>query len=350
MKKISKLLFVLLIMLGASKNVSAQLPSVDLVQVGDTAWFVNCSIPDTASLFFYGYAPGYLPTDSIHMNINFGDGTSLSYYVNLVQGGTTFYGTVNHVYTLPGAYAVQFIATGPDGSADTLVDPMVLMSASCAPFSGRLFLDSNSDCIFNVGETPVQAWVVASYNGTEICGTMSNALGEYFLSVPDGFGFTYTITPNNTQLTTSCPVSGGYTVTTLPSAGNDFSFVCNPIFDYACSIGGQGFRANAISWLWLNAWNQIISCAPPNATVTLTLDPMLSYDTSSVTPISVSGTQVVFNAGQLSGYSSSNLLSYIQLLTNPAAAIGDTLCITLTVDPQTGDQDPTDNVYTACLP
>lgn len=352
MKKLFTFLFLTASMLYMSYGRAiAQVitPGIDLIAAGDSSWNSSCVVPDVRDMYCYGTASGYSATDSILINIAFGDGTDTSFYMIPFQGSVYFSSYINHIYTLPGLYAAQFIATGPDGSTDTIVDNTILVATQCNTISGKLYLDNNNNCIYDAGDSPVTwSYVEASFNGSGIAYGGTDSLGDYSISVPSGF--TYTITPYYyNSFTVACPVAGSYSVSTFPSTGNDFALLCNPQSDLTGNIYGQGFRNNASTTLWLSAYNKLATCASPNATVTVTLDPLLSYVSSSATPLSVSGSQIVFNAGQLLGYNYSDFNTALTLLTDISANLGDTLCITMTIDPMTGDANPADNTVTVCM-
>lgn len=347
MKKLFTLIMLGIVMIAFTDNAKAQTPSIDLIYGGDSTFNQGCSVPDTVFMFYYGVGAGYAFTDSVYIEINFGDGTDTSYYMPLIQGAT-FYDNIEHIYTSPGVYNVQYIATGPDGSSDTLVDNSVLIAASCGDISGSIYVDGNSNCINNAGETPIQWFVSASYNGDVISSTYSDSLGNYYMNVPDGFTYQVELYPNSWNV--NCPSTSQYTVTSLPATNLDFGIECNSDFDLTGSISGIGFRAATTTTIGINAMNKLISCVPPTATVTLTLDPLLTYVSSTEVPVSSAGNVIVFNAGQLTGTVASEWMSSITVLTDTSASIGDSLCLTLTIDPAVGDFDPSDNSIYICLP
>jgi uncharacterized repeat protein (TIGR01451 family) len=332
----------------APASSQAQLLGVDLQFAGDSSWTNSCSVPDTVFLLIWGSAGGYQSTDSLHFEINFGDGTDTSYYLPMTPNGSIYFTDYfAHIFILPGAYQVQYIVTGPDGDADTLTD-QVLVGTSCGDISGKLYLDADNDCLYDPGELPVQWTVRAMYNGSEIAMSMSDANGDYYLHVPAGF--TYTVELVNSNFNMVCPTGGNHLVATIPSTGNDFALLCTTQTDLAGNIYGQGFRPGISRTFHVQALNHLLTCTPPNATVTVTLDPMLSYDGADSTPVSVVGQTIVFNAGQLATLSQNQWMTGISATASLSTNIGDSLCVTVTVDPVTGDANPADNTVTVCLP
>jgi len=340
------LLILFTALLAGSTSLKAQNPGITINYATDSSQAGNCTYPSMMGFLAFGYAVGYPVGDSVLVEISFGDGNDTSFYSIIYQYSFWIY--ADHTYLLPGSYNVLFTVTGSDGDSDTFIVSGVQI-ATCENISGSVFLDQNSNCIFDAGETPLVYRYISIISGGAFAGwALTDSMGNYSAYVP--VGFTYTVELWNNNQTLACPVSGQYTVTSLPSTNNNFGISCSVAqFDLSPDVSGQGFRVNNNSSLWISAGNNIISCSPPTATVTLTLDPMLSYVSSTVTPVSVVGQDVVFNAGQLSGVGP-EWYSLVTVLTDPGAAIGDTLCVTITVDPSAGDADPSNNVLTACYP
>lgn len=348
MKKLLTLLSAMVILALANPQQSqAQLLGINLQFAGDSSWNTACTVPDTVDLMFWGSAGGYQPGDSIQIDINFGDGTDTSYKVSLIQGAMYFQDYFPHVYTVAGAFQVQYIATGPDGAADTLTD-QVLVGNSCGDISGSIYVDANNDCIKDPAELPVRWAVRALYNGSEVAYANANTNGEYYLHVPSGF--TYTVELVSNSFTIACPATGSYTVNSLPSAGKDFGISCVSSHDLTSHIIGAGFRPGFSRTLHVSALNSLLTCAAPNATVAVTLDPLLTFDSAGVTPVSVSGQTIMFSAGQLAALSQNQWNTWIAATASLSANIGDSLCVTVTVDPVMNDFNPVDNTITVCLP
>jgi hypothetical protein len=84
--------------------------------------YPNCPLPVFHEFEWWGNTTGYLPTDSISVHVYFGDGhdtiiKSLNYHANPQD---FFLGSTTHTYTLSGTYTMKFVATGPDGNADSI--------------------------------------------------------------------------------------------------------------------------------------------------------------------------------------------------------------------------------------
>ena len=348
MKKSLLVLSLLLVFVSLRHPSVAQIQGVNLNAAGDSSWSATCSVPDTVSFYIYGSAGGYLPTDSILLEVFFGDGTSVSYNTPIWQNSYFFDGNLEHVYTLPGNYQVMFIATGPDGDSDTLIDQSVLIANGCGNASGVVYLDGNNNCVYDFGETllpniPVQI----TTGGNFITWAYTDSLGYYNISL--GNGFTYELTPITSMAPVTCPAGGSYTVSNLPAFNLNFGLSCQPDFDYTITVTNQGYRPNQNTNTWINPRNLILSCNAPASQVNITLDPALTFVSASVTPSAINGQQITFNPGALLSYGFSQSF-YITTFTAPTANIGDTLCIQVSVDPVTGDADPSNNALTNCMP
>lgn len=346
MKKISTLFSIIafLFVLGTMK-VSAQ-QQIQILVAGDSSFTPHCLVPDSVELDIYGNASGYANGDSVELTLNFGDGTDTTFMSPIYSQWSYFFAAVFHTYTLPGVYSVQFIATGPNGATDTMIDNSVLIG-QCEEISGKLYADANNDCVYNTGDTTIQSYVGAYIGNDLVAFTGCDSAGNYVLSVPAIT--TYQIKPYFiNQVNVSCPNSSQYTVGTFPSTGNDFGITCSNTYDYTGNIYGQGFRNAGNTGFWLQVSNKLLSCLPPTATITLTLDPLTTFVSSYITPTSVSGNQVVFTASQLTNININSFNTSFILATDPSASLGDTLCLSVTIDPISGDADPSDNTITYC--
>ncbi len=346
MNKIATLTSVITFFIAlATSNVSAQ-QQVSILVAGDSSFTPHCLVPDSIELDIYGTSVGYASTDSLYIEVNFGDGSDTTFMSTIYAQWNYFFAAIYHTYTLPGLYSVQFIATGPNGATDTMIDNSVLIG-QCEEISGKLYADANNDCVYNSGDTTIQSYVGAYAGNDLIAFAGCDTLGNYVLNVPAVTTYQvkpYFINPVNV----SCPNSAQYTVSIFPSTGNDFGITCSNTYDYTGNIYGSGFRNAGNTLFWVQVSNKLLSCLPPTATITLTLDPLTTFVSSYITPTSVSGNQVVFTASQLTNININSFNSWFILATDPSASLGDTLCLLVTIDPIVGDADPSDNTITYC--
>lgn len=331
-------------LLGAHRS-NAQTTLVNITYAGDSAW-MQCSVPP-APIDFYigGTASGYNTGDPITVQIFFGDGNDTT--VSLPINQSSFWGYLTHVYTAPGLYSVQFIATGVDGNADTVTYyNSVAVGYACGNISGNVYYDANGNCTKDAGEGDVYALpVTLLYNSQVIQGTWTDGSGNYYFSVPTGFTYEVVIGSNYYGYTPSCPASGSYTVSSLPSNSNDFAVSCNSTSDLWVSAMGWGFRPGFNGVVYVDYGNA--SCALTSGQVQLTLDPLLSYVSATPAPSNVSGNTLTWNVSNLSNSSYYNWIT-VDVLTSLSANIGDSVCNQASITPLSGDLNPANNTALIC--
>lgn len=340
--------------LTASLHSSAQVPAgITINYAGDTIGFNNpdCTAPDTAQIYLYGTAGGYLPTDSVTVYIAFGDGSD-TLYLTPIQNGY-FWTYFDHIYSLPGIYSLYFIVTGPDGDADTVtVTNAVIVANGCGNISGKVYLDANTDCVFNAGDAPVQ-WnmVKLLYNGSYLMGAYTDVNGDYSFSAPTGYTYTVEVNLPNNNLTVNCPVAGFHIVSTLPASNKDFSLECSQAgFDLSGDIYCWGVRPGFTANIYFDAWNE--SCTAVSGSVTITLPAGLSFVSSVPAPSNINGSIITYNVANYPyqwNYPWGNQM-YMTVLGAVTLQVGDSVCVQMTVDPVAGDLDPADNSITLCIP
>jgi hypothetical protein len=85
--------------------------------------------PAGVAVEVYGYDP---TTDSIDVYIDWNDGTDTIVRTNIITANDVFSYTLYHSYTTPGSYNLKGIASGPDGTADTVNIPTFIIAGSCS--------------------------------------------------------------------------------------------------------------------------------------------------------------------------------------------------------------------------
>jgi fimbrial isopeptide formation D2 family protein len=345
------LLFLTLFTIGnlITKTVQAQVAAP--ISVFDSL-NVYCALPSTVYFYTSGYQFGpYLPTDSVTMDVAFGDGTSSSTRLPLYQGGSYYWGIIQHTYTLPGQFTSQFMVTWPNNDVDTLVYGPIFIGP-CGNFEGTVFIDDNSDCLYNAGE-PFVAYagiIVTDQNGNPFYYAYADSVGHYSLALP--IGSTYNITVASylsNSATVSCPTGGSYTATPTGNTQNmDFGLTCNNQADLSVYLHGWRFRPGFTGWINTGVYNN--SCYPANnASATLSLDPMLSYsaDHWGVPSSSVVAQDVNWSNINV-GYWGYPHTAGTEVFTPLTAQIGDTVCFTYTANPIINDANPLNNTVTKC--
>jgi hypothetical protein len=330
------------------------LPGIHITYASDSdSSNYYCSAPTTIYFYVYGTASGYVTGDSTEIKINYGDGTDTTFKTPIYTGQTYFYGTSQHVYNAPGNYSCQYIATGPDGSSDTLVvNNEVFISNTCGAISGQVYLDENGNCIFDTGDIPLQYYSVTVSNGSQqIAYAWTDSMGYYSVNVP--IGPTYTVAAYSNyyygqSFDITCPASGSYTVSSIPSANLDFGLSCLEGYDLTGYLSGWGFRPGFDATVWFDVWN--MRCMPVNGQAKLVLDPTLTFVNSYPAPDAISGDTLIYNFNSvLNGYWNYPYFDVI-VHTPVTANIGDSVCMQLIIDPIAGDSVPSNNIIYACYP
>ncbi len=326
--------------------------AVSILYAADSTFGTHCPPPYVATLFVYGTTTGYTTSDSIAVQFNFGDGSDSTVIVP-VNPNLWFAASVDHSYFASGQYSVEFIATGPDGSADTSNNySEVFVGDTCGNVSGTIYIDVNDNCIYDAGDTPLPWMSVQLLSGTSVVGwSYSDSSGNYYFDVPTGIPYTIQMSSYYINLDPSCPASGTYSIATAPSSGNDFALTCPLGYDLTGNVSGWGFRPAAQpAVVYVHASN--LNCTPTNGQAQLILDPLVTYISANPAPTSINGDTLTWDFSNLSNYWYNNwwnsFSAYVSVSTSPSAVIGDTVCFTLTEESIAGDADPANNIQEAC--
>lgn len=352
---LTALMAIFICLLSFQKGMT-QTNTVQLYYAGDsTSQNYYCSVPATVLFLVYG-TTGYYnpPLDSIQMYVNFGDGTDSLYYTQLDTNSQGYiWSTFNHVYTTPGSFSCQFIATAPDGAADTIVNNnAIVISNSCGNISGTVYLDANGNCIQDAGEVGIPySFIEITDAGLNVSYVCTDSIGQYSLNVPT-VG-TYTITYNDmgyySGYTVICPSSGEYNVTTVPSSGLDFALDCPNGFDLIGDLWGWGFRPGFTGYIWADVFNT--GCYPVSGQVKLVIDPLLTYVNAYPAPDNIIGDTLIWNYTNLNSTGYYNWDGYyVEVTTSLSANIGDTVCNLIIAEPITDDVNPVNNIMNSCDP
>ena len=311
----------------------------------------NCVIPATAVIMLSGYVTGTVPpNDSVTMSVDFGDGTNTSFKTPLLQN--YFYKNLTHIYAFPGTFQVTCIATTSNSLSDTLASNNISLSNTCAPLTGRLYIDANSNCMYDAGETVITNRLVKIVNtGNSITYyAVTNSNGIYNFGVPPG---NYTLTsPIINGITPSCPTTGtaNVAVTTGNTYTNDFAYNCASVAtDIGVNISASNWRIGFDRPLTVSAFSNN-ACVNSSGTITITLPSLLSYSytmNNFPTP-TVSGNTLTWNVTNLSKLTS--FLSKVMVHCSSTTNFGDTICVTATITPSGSDANPANNSKTICPP
>jgi hypothetical protein len=259
------------------------------------------------------------------------------------------------------------IISGPD----TLYNPIIFVNevvtnpCTYGNVSGSVYIDNNTDCIFNSGDVAVSSVSVgvnASYTSpggsyanstgfyTGIPGTFSGQLQEswlqnYTLSMPSIYAFIF-------PPSTCSPLS--YTFATLPQTNVDFAVQCADL-DASVYMGSNGSVRPMIPFnVYPNVSN--IGCDPVSGTLKLVLDPSVTYNAANSTnpATSINGDTLYWNYSNLTNASGSgfwnSFFGGVNLTPSISVNIGDTLCFKVIADIPVNDVNIGNNELDFCLP
>ncbi len=326
--------------------------------------FTHCPVPILGLPTVAGLTIGYPNTDSVNIHVYFGDGNDSSYWTTFyyTTGDTGYFsGYFQHIYASAGQFSVKYVVTGTDGNADSSVNvDEFVFGDTCGNISGRVYLDNNSNCIYDSGDSVLWGYPVALYSGPNIVEwSYTDSLGMYYFSVPTGFAYTVVIDTFDYSFVVTCPSSGQYSIPTAPSTGNDFAMNCPTGFDLIADVYGHRFHPGLDGWAYV--WVGNAGCIQTSGQAKLIIDTSkITFLSSVPSPTSVSGDTIIWDFTTLQNtyyywwwYYSwwyNGFYASISYLTNTNAVLGDTVCLTLIVDPMIGDNNPANNIATACYP
>ena len=194
-----------------------------------------------------------------------------------------------------------------------------------------------------VPNTPVQL----IYNSNVFATAYSSSNGYYYFYAPNN-NYTLQVGPQiaNYGYSVTCPVSGQINVPSVPSLNNNFGLTCTPGFDLHGYAWTQRFRPGFNSSIYLNINNT--NCQAVSGQAKLILDnPLISFISSVVPPDAINGDTLIWNFSNLSNQAYINL-GPVYVLTSLSAPLGDSICVTLLLEPVAGDVNPSNNTVISC--
>jgi uncharacterized repeat protein (TIGR01451 family) len=232
--------------------------------------------------------------------------------------------------------------------------------------SGQVYIDYNSNCIFDGTDAPLQSIGVAgsanlaSPSSSPIASTSgyTNSNGNYNMAVQQTFMTNYSVKiPSNYQFifpSTFCsPVM--YTDSVLPQTNFDFSLQCTSNIDVQCYANSAGVvRPNQPFYMYPYVSNT--GCLSASGMLKLVLDSRVNYNAglSSNPATTISGDTLIWNYTNLTNLSGggywNSFFAGVHLTPNLTVNIGDTLCFRVMANVPTNDVDAANNDYTICLP
>lgn len=191
---------------------------------------------------------------------------------------------------------------------------------TCGQAQGTVFIDSNLSCTKQTAEPGVPGVVLKVLPGPYFLNT--NSAGDYSISLPAG---NYTINEEHAQIGQNCsvtpipftvpavvtPVTVNVPCTSLVAMDADISIASGP--------ARPGFP------LSYSVFTRNLTPAPTgNVTVTVQLDPVLSFTSANPAPSSVVGNTLVWNQDALGPFGS-RLISITTQVPNDAGLLGTEL-------------------------
>lgn len=288
------------------------------------------------------YAPG------MSVKTYFGDGyTNTSSIQNNGAGG---YVQVLHTYALAGNYNIKQVLYNGITALDSIT--YIYTYVYCRNVPVRFYYDANMNCTYDVGTdqslrfpvtTEVDSNGVAVDTIRTLCGMNYRAYG-----VP-GDIYKFKIIHFPATMNSSCP-STGFICDTLMATS---STVTTNYFGFNCTtVPGFDFQ----EFVTIRPHNNSVSaqvivdntyCNPLPATLTVHLSPKYEYHSSLPLPSSFSGNTMTWNFSSLSSANSTKIVINLSgeiPSSSTGLVMGDTIHSDFTIDPITGDANPSDNI------
>ncbi|MFL5753694.1 MAG: T9SS type A sorting domain-containing protein [Bacteroidia bacterium] len=236
---------------------------------------------------------------------------------------------------------------------------------SYSPVNGQVYVDQNSDCIFNVGDIPLQGLYISSWENLSspsinwaTWGASSNSTGNYGMMVQQSWMTSYSVgLPPQYQFifpSTACSPAS-YNFTALPQANVDFSLQCGSVIDVQTWAGSMGFARPGIPFI-LNPSVNNSGCDSASGVLKLVLDPRVIYNPglSSNPATSTSGDTLFWNYTNLTNLSNgaywNSFSSGVYLTPDSTVNTGDVLCFQTFATIASNDLNPANNSASVCIP
>ena len=327
-------------------------PAISIYYFNTDSMNNYCKVPQTVFFYVFGSMIGYPTGDSLMgIHVNFDDGTDTSFLTMNPQ--LYFYTLFSHVYQNPGTYNPQLIVYSPDSvyiDTSIIFTPFII-SNTCGPVSGHVYLDINQNCVYDAGDKPLANRGVSLSNGSGVYKyTYTELTGAYSFNVPTGSNYSIEVDTSGNfysgDYSAVCPASGSLTVNTVPSGNHNFFLVCPVGFDISTYITGWGFVPGRNGYVCLYPFDD--RCSNPNGQIMMILDTLFTIlpDSANYT---IHGDTVIWNisGGSGNGYFQSLC---VDVITSTMASIGDSVCVTAILAPIVGDAIPANNTITQCWP
>jgi hypothetical protein len=317
------------------------------------------SVISTPSTFcvpshFYVEACGVSSTFSVITS--FGDGTSDTTAMTTTGVSNAH---IYHTYGMPGTYSVQHIMLNGTTPMDTVV--FSYNYQFCRTLNISFYKDNNSNCIYDLGDInnliPINTRIDS--NGIPI-DTISATSGFYYKAYGTT-GTIYAFRPLSMAggMLVSCP-SGGVLYDTIGTFANTygtkkFGLTCSPSLTHDLKVNVTTLTNPTQQRLTILVTN--LNCTVVTPTVTLAFSPKFGYystlypcTATNPAPTTASGTTLTWTLPAMAPDATRTITVFLarpSSLGSPLA-LGDTVNETVTVDPITGDANPSNNIRIKC--
>lgn len=229
---------------------------------------------------------------------------------------------------------------------------------------GYVYDDQNADCIRNGVDPGAMNAPVKLYDnlGGFAQAASTHSGGLYFFTAPLGT-WTTRIDTAGKPYTVTCPAPGtdstvNLTLGTPLIQGVNFEVECKPGFDVGSTgvsvngmiFPGQPFTTKALAGD-LSAFYGLHCATGVSGTVTFSINGPVTYvgpAAGAMTP-TISGNDYIYTISDF-GTVNPNIDFALEFTTQTTATIGDTVCFDVAVTPTVGDQQPSNNIWSLCLP
>jgi uncharacterized repeat protein (TIGR01451 family) len=173
-------------------------------------------------------------------------------------------------------------------------------NSDCGKVGGKVFFDTTENCAFDTGESGLSGWLVRAEGVNDTLYGVTNAQGEYLVSVPLGDYTMRTLVPNG--LWALCPVGGIVSVNTpnVVVPGGDLPVQAL----YQCPSLSINIGTNQLRRCFSNNNYTVQYCnngtaSAEDALVTVVLDPFLTLQNASLPFFNLGSNTFRFEVGDL---------------------------------------------------
>ncbi len=307
-------------------------------------------ISDSFGIFITNYCSGpsitVVPKNYVAgMSVKtfFGDGGT---DIAAITGGG--WATFIHNYPQPGTFSITHILYNGGTPIDTLRYSYKFLM--CKEIALKFYIDTNSNCIKDNGEhyNNIPVLIKVDSNGVTTDTISATSGASYIAYGNTGDIYTLKVVSIPSGLVLTCPttnlISDTLNAKTYNAKTTYLSLSCSTIPAHDLRIN-TSFRAGVHQYGGTIIVDNL-NCTPPMATIKMQLSP--KYTSSLLfnpTPTSISGNIVTWNVNTISSILSKPFLitGNMQKTSGVLLPYGDTVMTRFSVDPLSGDLDPSSN-------